>query len=454
MNRIRVIGLAIMVTFAVCAVAVTSASAFEFKAAEYPVTNKAKTTNFQGFEVLGATSVCETGTFNTGEEGAVNPPLEDEILLVHPKYESCTISLAGTFKAKVKTEGCNYRFHAAKPETTNGTVDVVCAAGKQIEVVAEGLEGCTLSVGSQNGLKTILYKNEAGKVKVSAENSAIKYKATAGCGIALEGENAKYREGELVAGVAKLAPEGKPANALSEGFNEAAAPDAVEVTSTIPAHYFVGGLSEAARAEAGVKIPTIAWGTLSLTNLKTGGKVECHNVVGAVIENPEPGGAEGPHGLGETLNFATYECESAACTPAATKSGPATYISVKSETMAEPFPETGNESNRKWIGHLLSEGSTIRGGSEHVKVNVICHVNTGFNVKGEPEFGVNVEEKSEGANQPKGVTKCCKATAPPELEFDAGSGTLKNEKGEKGKTEGKLKTLGYKEEEIINSKAG
>ena len=92
-----------------------------------------------------------------------------------------------------------------------------------------GSKPCVITVGSQTGIKAIEYINEAGKVKVNAEASAIKYKATSACGIALEGENAKYRAGEFVGGVAKLAPEGHPAVALSEGFNELGEIDPVEV---------------------------------------------------------------------------------------------------------------------------------------------------------------------------------------------------------------------------------
>ena len=44
-------------------------------------------------------------------------------------------------------------------------------------------------------------------------------------------------------------------------------------------------------------------------------------------------------------------------------------------------------------------------------------------------------EISTGHNQPEGKIHCCLASAPPELNFDAKSGTLENEK-QKGKTEG------------------
>lgn len=218
-------------------------------------------------------------------------------------------------------------------------------------------------------------------------------------------------------------------------------------------HWFSGGLSAVARIPGGEKVQVVGYGTLSLTNVKTGGKVECHNVASGTVENPGEG-AEGPAGVGETQSFDPFDCESAACVPGTGGSGPATYISVGAETVGVPFPKTGTATNLKWPSHLFEEGGKIRAESENIKINVACHLNTGFNGKGEAEFGVVINEISTGSNKPALITKCCKATAPPETEFDAGSGFLLNEKAEKGKTEGVIKTLGYNEEEIINAKKG
>jgi len=241
-----------------------------------------------------------------------------------------------------------------------------------------------------------------------------------------------------------------------------------------PGHYFSGGLGAASRVAAGEKVATIAWGTLSLTNLTTGGKVSCHNVIGAVEENPEPGGETGPAGAGETQSFNPYDCESEACIAAATGGGPATYISVFAEGTEAPFPSTGTGTmtnpsgptgtteeplvasgdNLKWKNILINELTKVRQETLGAKVNVICHVMTGVNAKGEPVFGAQVPEVSKGNNRPVGVTHCCSPLAPPELSFDAKSGTLVNEKGQEGKTEGSLKSLGYGAEEVINTKQG
>ena len=67
------------------------------------------------------------------------------------------------------------------------------------------------------------------RLRVGSDVEGIK-RSTAGCGVASSGADGQYREGELVLGVAKLAPAGKPAFVLAEGQTEAAAPDGVEVS--------------------------------------------------------------------------------------------------------------------------------------------------------------------------------------------------------------------------------
>jgi hypothetical protein len=215
-------------------------------------------------------------------------------------------------------------------------------------------------------------------------------------------------------------------------------------------HYFLNGTNPGARLEEKERVPTIAWGTLSLTNVKggSGGTVSCHNVIGAYVENPGEG-AGGPAGIGDTQSFNPYECESPQCTAAATGGGPATYISV----LAEPnLAKGGDLTDLQWTNKLLLEGETIRQETEGAHVNVICHVQIGVE-----EF-FNVEEKSEGNNRPKAGPTRFKAVAPPELIFDQpGSGNLHGpapEEEREGKTEGVLKVLGYDEQGIVQAHQG
>jgi hypothetical protein len=228
MQRIRLIGLALLAMFAIAVTAASAASAHSFKAQTYPDTVRAHAINPQGFQISGSVSVCSKATFE-GTATAASETLE-----VHPKYEGCEVELAGTFKAKVNTEGCNYLFHAATPLTQEGSVDVVCQTGKEINVVVEGIEGgCSIKIPGQTGLKTIEYVNEGtgstAKTEVNARVSGIAWTTTGACGLKESaGTNGEYREGKTSSlGIPELGT--GPASALSEGFNELEEPDGILV---------------------------------------------------------------------------------------------------------------------------------------------------------------------------------------------------------------------------------
>jgi len=228
MQRIRLIGLALVAMFALSVTAASAASAHGFKAEKYPYTVKARATDPQGFQISGSVSVCQKATLE-GKETTGSETLE-----VHPKYEQCEVELAGTFKAKVNTEGCNYLFHAATPGTPEGSVDLVCQTGKEIEVEVEGIEGgCSIKIPGQTGLKTVEYVNEgagsSAKTKTNADVTGITWSATGACGLKESaGANGEYREGKLSAlGIPELGS--GPASTLSEAFNELEEPDGILV---------------------------------------------------------------------------------------------------------------------------------------------------------------------------------------------------------------------------------
>jgi hypothetical protein len=212
------------VVVALFGISAASASASTFLATEYPVLVTGKATNIQGFEITGAVSVCEHGTFMTGEEGGQNPGGPSATLLIHPKYTGCHVSIGGAVltAATVTTTGCNYVFHAALSLAAGGTVDIECEAGKSIEI-APAVAGCVISVnGTGNtGLKEVTYMNDepvVGQVTVRANVTNISWKATSACGLAgTEGHEAKYKEGEITSlDIAKLGA--GPAKAASEGL--------------------------------------------------------------------------------------------------------------------------------------------------------------------------------------------------------------------------------------------
>jgi hypothetical protein len=214
MKRIRLVGLAFMTVIAMSGVAAASASArsFEFRAETYPVQVRGHSASAQSFEFGGLGVACKKAGFNSGEEGARNPAGPQASLEVHPIYSECETTLAGIAKAIVNTTGCNYVFHVAEPQTKNGLVDIKCAAGKQIEVVDEGIPGCVIEVPEQTGLKSVEYVNEQRKIKVNAEFTNIAYKTTSACGLVIkEGGGGAYRGSEVFEGF-------KPGTAAADGL--------------------------------------------------------------------------------------------------------------------------------------------------------------------------------------------------------------------------------------------
>jgi hypothetical protein len=242
-------------------------------------------------------------------------------------------------------------------------------------------------------------------------------------------------------------PTAAQATTCKEAFEQSTPGSPVNATENCP-HFFRNGIGNGARIGEAEPVPVVLWGTLTLTTVTGGtGSVTCHNVIGATDENPGTG-PKGPPGTDVTESFNPYNCTSASCSafnPGASR----TYISV----LAEPS-SLGRADNLHWPSHLITEGLNIRDESELVKVNVICHIDTGTSF-------FNHEEISEGSNRP-----LCSAPpqnylnvklAPPELKFDSGSGTLHGptgETGRTGKTENELKTIGYESQEAIVCKVG
>jgi hypothetical protein len=278
-----------------------------------------------------------------------------------------------------------------------------------------------ITVGTQSGIKTVEYVNEAGKVRVNAEASGIKYKASSACGISLEGANAKYREGEFVAGVAKLAPEGHPAVALSEGFNELAEPDSVEVQTT---HWYKNG----AILKEGTKLPIVTWGALALNS--AAGSATCHAAGGGYLENPVGGGS----GISHLELLGTFECESKKVCP----------TGQTPEVTAEKLP---------WAAVVEEPEALVRMRISGVKVFVACVL--GGKVESGTKFVTNE------------ASACCKAlmpvtghgtstTHPGFFEFGAGSGELEKEgsaEATKDTVESELKYVGFGEQDLINTKS-
>jgi hypothetical protein len=159
---------------AMAAISATAASAAKFNAAESPA--KVDATN-EGNHVFTAGVVgnisCKKATF-TGEEFKAVPTSE---ITVTPAYSECTFLGVST---TVATNGCDFTF--TEPTGTGpftGKVDVSCPTGKSIEFEALS---CRVKVGTQTGLGTVTYTNQAnGTVKVAAKVTGITYTSEGLC---------------------------------------------------------------------------------------------------------------------------------------------------------------------------------------------------------------------------------------------------------------------------------
>jgi hypothetical protein len=184
---IRKFGIAFVAILATSALVASAAQAIVIKSSSYPQTVTGSGTEIgEHFEIPGAGSVkCHLSEYH----GVLSE--ESSTLTVTPSYtEKTTINgeagrqncLFGPFNATVTNEGCNYVFHGTEHDAETATftahVDVVCAAGKVIKIVAGT---CEMQVGSQNGLTTVDITNVAGSpshISVRPTVSGISYNVT------------------------------------------------------------------------------------------------------------------------------------------------------------------------------------------------------------------------------------------------------------------------------------
>jgi hypothetical protein len=216
-------------------------------------------------------------------------------------------------------------------------------------------------------------------------------------------------------------------------------------------HYYKNGslLAE------GTKLPTLAWGKLTLVSSKGGTPVECENAVGGYVENPVGGGA----GKSETNGWAAYNCKDEECELGGGK------IGVIFENEASP----GQALRLAWPGELTeAKVGTIRDKSTNVRVYTHCQFVALAPVEraGTGPFAGLEEKESKEYNAP-GSTTCTTASPgtseakvkngtnaekPSKTEFDSGAGELECGTGGKGITGGTLKVSGFIETELIQTK--
>jgi hypothetical protein len=74
---------------------------------------------------------------------------------VKPTFSGCTSFLG--VNATVNSSGCDFVFHSAKANTTEGSVDLACSAGSAVTVSGST---CVVEIPAQSGLGTVEYRNE------------------------------------------------------------------------------------------------------------------------------------------------------------------------------------------------------------------------------------------------------------------------------------------------------
>jgi hypothetical protein len=142
-RKIKVLGLTLVAVFAMTAVAASAASAAEFhsESSATELRGAQQTENVLAFN--NRTLKCKSATFVGSQSGTTASTVE-----VHPTYGNCT---AFGLESTITTTGCNYVLHS------NGETDIVCEAGKQIEIEAFGT--CQVNVAAQSGLGSVSYSN-------------------------------------------------------------------------------------------------------------------------------------------------------------------------------------------------------------------------------------------------------------------------------------------------------
>jgi hypothetical protein len=144
-RNLKVLGLALVALLAMSALASTASAQFESEAESTNLTVSSnlmqKFAPSKGSTAVECTTIKVTGT----QTGKVSTTVE-----IAPTYSNCETFLGAA--TSVNTNGCKYVFHLPK-ESTTGTTDVECAAGKVIEIKVGNI--CTYTIGTQTGLKEV-----------------------------------------------------------------------------------------------------------------------------------------------------------------------------------------------------------------------------------------------------------------------------------------------------------
>jgi hypothetical protein len=175
-RNLKVLGLALAAVFAMSAVVASAASAtvtFHSPVEPTYLTGEQHASN-DVFNTDAGEVTCSHATY-VGKVAAKTTSTAE----VTPSYSGCHLIFIFTFNVTVDHNGCTYLFHvdpALENGNAEGSVDIVCPAGKVIEVTAPG---CTVTVPPQTGLRKITFTNagtaNAMDITVDVNLTAITY---------------------------------------------------------------------------------------------------------------------------------------------------------------------------------------------------------------------------------------------------------------------------------------
>jgi hypothetical protein len=157
------------------------------------ISGQQSSTNKQKIVTGSGTFECSNVSFSGGISSASTQ------FDLTPSYSGCSLAIFGSsLSATANANGCTYRYTVTSSSPYTGTVSLVCAEGKSLEVTAAG---CVLKIPAQT-LGTVTYTNSIGQtgrsVITSASGSKLSYSSTGfTCGN-LTGSNGTYSGGSIL----------------------------------------------------------------------------------------------------------------------------------------------------------------------------------------------------------------------------------------------------------------
>ena len=214
-RNFKALGLALVAVFAMSALAATAASAAE----------QGFATSTGNFKLTGTDEATGNALTYPGEEKLVCPESHyvgekenggflasgSKTFTVTPTYTNCSAG-PNNHKATVTMNGCDFLFHLGNTksgvtDTYAVTADLVCPAGKEVEVHVyfaagnENIQVCKIKFGAQTGLGGATVKDLTnGTVTVGGTTTGIKASKSGICG-AGETNAAEYDIAVILGGV-------------------------------------------------------------------------------------------------------------------------------------------------------------------------------------------------------------------------------------------------------------